>query len=229
MTKTNENEEARTWHHDRCGALEARNRTLTITSSLCLVIAALAIVAFVSLLPLKERSLHVITVDKVTGETSVIEVKDDGAYTQIEILKRHWVKEYVIARMTYDPQQFQRHYRIVRAFAAPDVFDQYHEEYDPNNPEGLFQKYGRKTHIQTTIKTFSFLDDERVMVTLDTQRREGKRVYQRRHYTATMSIRYTLMSESEAIQSINPLGFQITQWHLDLQSNPKEEIAHENN
>ncbi len=94
---------------------QSSKRIAWLVATACLLIAGLAILAVIAMLPLKQTVPYLIYVDKSTGITQVVDVATPSKITQDEVNAKHWVTRYIQARERYIYQLLQEDYDFVMA------------------------------------------------------------------------------------------------------------------
>ncbi len=207
-------EEARGYFESRWGMLqqrERRNFILLAASVLCNVMLAGALVALV---PLKEATLKVVVVDRLTGRTEV-RGSIDPALFHNESVKKYWLQKYVTDRMTHDSaDSFQRGESIV-LLSQSSLLQQYKNEVDPRLESSPTARWGDRTKRVVRIIGISLEREDLGRVRFETQLIHKGRVETPIPYMATITFRFTATPEEELHLIENPLGFQATSWRLD--------------
>jgi type IV secretion system protein VirB8 len=204
---------AQTWDQDLYRSLELSRRRAWIVAAVSGGVAILALTALVGVLPLKESVPYVITKDAQTGFVEVAQaagpaLREDEALAQFHLVR------YVTARESYDPQDLQTSYELVYALSSRAVWDTYDPLYRRSAPGNLLKRYGRRTRVETRIKSVSLLATDQALVRFATTRRTGSQE-DVEHWAATVTFRYAQPGEDLASRSKNPLGFEVVAYRRD--------------
>lgn len=202
------------WHKDIYGsAVVSRNRWVVV-GIIALILATLEAGALIGLTPLKAVEPYVIQMDNDTGITTVLEPLGEKRLTENEAVTKFFIVKYVVARETYDPQDLNRNYELVRLMSTLEEaarFDDY-----VRGSDGPIEKFKAAIRQTTRVRSVSFLNQHTAQVRFSsTQRQIGTNEKQESYWIATLSFRYvnTPMEENERLN--NPLGFQIKHYRID--------------
>jgi type IV secretion system protein VirB8 len=206
-------DEAQTWDHDLYRELERSRRRAWIVAATSGLLAVLAMVALVGLLPLKETVPYVITKDRETGYVEVARAAGP-ALTSDEALSEFSVMRYVTARETYDPGDLQSNYDLVYATSSPEAWESYAPLYRKNAPGSLMDQYGRLTSVRVAIKNVSFLAADQAFVRFSTTRTSGSQATTE-HWASTVRFRYAAPATDLRGRAKNPLGFEVVSYRRD--------------
>lgn len=207
------------WYHDLYrSATVGRNRWFLI-GVIALILAGIEALALVFLTPLKNVEPYVIQVDNKSGMTTVLKPLKDGnesRLTEEEAVTKSFIVKYVIARETYDPQDLNRNYDLVRLMSSPDEARKFNDAVANGNPNSPVERYKITTTRTVRIRSVSFLDQKKKIaqvrfVTTETTRNETKEEY----WVAILTFRYINAPMDENDRLNNPLGFQTISYRID--------------
>lgn len=177
-------------------------------------VLSLSLAAAVMLMtPLRQVVPYVVTVDKLTGESSV--VSTDAAVSATPMSDKHWLKRFVVARERYSYAIVQQDYLTVRRLAADGPWSTYARMFEGES--NLDKRYGENVTIIPTVLSVTLhgggLATVRYELTHTDRRLVTPPVVSR--HAATIRYAYTkrVMVEAEAIE--NPLGFQVSGYQSD--------------
>lgn len=211
--------EAASWAHDRQTMLRASLRVAWIVAGSACVAALLEAVALASLAPLKTTVPYVITVDRQTGFTQLAQGLQPGALSQDVALTQAFLAQYVLARETFDVNDLQSNYRKAAQWTVGPARDQYVRSMAAVNPESPLAKYPRTTVVQTIIQSVSLLSRNSALVRFQTQQRDaGTKIEKATNYVAVIGFRYSGAPLTMDERLINPLGFQVTGYRRDAET-----------
>lgn len=215
-------ENSRNFENSKTRNLEKSERKAWYIAYCSLTLASLAIVAIVGLTPLKKVEPFVIRVDNATGIVDVVQTMHDSKTNYDEAISKYWVRQYIRYREGYSPdrQLKEEYYRNVGFMSSPVEQQKYFEYFNPNtNKNSPLNIYGNHGRITTIIKSISFVDaDKKVaLVRFIKEINDGRDVKQT-HLAATITFKYISGSIEESIRAINPLGFQVTEYRVDADS-----------
>lgn len=208
------------WYQDRyASALVSKNRFFLL-AVVGILLSAVEALALVFLTPLKRVEPYVIQVDNKSGLTTVLKpLKDETApnLTQDEAITKSFIVKYVIARETYDPQDLNRNYDLVRLMSSSEEAKQFSDFVSNLNPESPVQRYKTTTTRTVKISSVSFLDQSKKTAQIRLMTREIQKDQQDRdqYWVAILTYRYVNSPMDEADRFNNPLGFQVQSYRLD--------------
>lgn len=184
-------------------------RMFFLVSGLC----ALLVVALSLLIPLHRVVPYVVTVDKVTGETSV--VSTDEVARQNSMLDKHWVKTFVIARERYSYPIVQQDYLTVRRLAGDGPWGVYSKLF--MGDENLDKTYGENIEVIPRILSVTINGDNLATVRFEVTRTDRRMITPPVVTRKIATLRYAygkrILLEAEAIE--NPLGFTVPGYQVD--------------
>jgi type IV secretion system protein VirB8 len=183
-----------------------------------LSVAALAVmVPFYRVVPLP------IEVDRLTGESQVIDVLDARHVHTKEIQDKHWVETYVRERERYDWGLLQMDYDSVLAMSDDVVARDYRGIY--SGPDALDRQLGVGTERRVRILSVTLPPDEPGHAVVHVERtsfRNGQAdAESTQRFVITLAYTYrppVFMRESVAIA--NPFGFKVTAYSRDPEYTP---------
>lgn len=170
-------------------------------------------VAISVMMPLRQVVPYVVTVDKLTGESSI--VATDAAASPSPMSDKHWIKKFVVARERYSYQIVQQDYLTVRRLAGDTPWAAYAKQFE--GEEGLDKRFGENVTVIPTVLSVTLngggMATVRYELTHADRRLLSGPVVSR--HVATLRYRYgkRLMVEAEAIE--NPLGFVVAGYQTD--------------
>lgn len=205
------------WYQDLYrSVLISRNRWLLIAAIALSVVLAQTI-ALISLIPLKKVEPYVIQIDNKSGITNVLKpLKDEKekSLTENEAVTKSFIVKYMVARETYDPQDLNNHYDLVRLMSSSEEgkkFDDWVSNLNPNSP---VERYKNTTTRTVKINSVSFLNNKTAQVRLMTTENQ-KNEHREDYWVAILTFRYVNSPMNETDRFNNPLGFQILSYRLD--------------
>ncbi len=213
-------ETAQDWQYEVHDSLKRSNKIAWLIATGAALIAMMAILALVLVLPLKEFAPYVITVEKSTGYVEVTKGLHASNLNQDEAITISNLAQYVIARETFDATDFKEKFKLVNLFSAKEAKDDYNRLFSQNNPESPVVKYGYEAVRSIEIKNVTFLNDKKdtAAVRFSAQiKSNGSGRILDKHYMAILKFRYVQTPEKLKNRFINPLGFQVTNYRRDTE------------
>ena len=204
------------WGDEIARASETRAR---LWRGVAIGLGALALVQALGLallIPLKETTPYVVTVDRHTGEAQATRTPMQGQVTQDEAVIRSLVAQYVIARETYDPYDQQERYDLIALMSADQAAASYNALWAPTNERNPGKVFGLKQRIHIAVRAINFLNDKTANVRFTRSMRAADgRETARTDVTAIIAWRFAprAMSLEDLIR--NPLAFEVVSWRAD--------------
>jgi type IV secretion system protein VirB8 len=186
-------------------------------------VAALSAVALAVMVPFYRVVPLPIEVDRLTGESQVIDVLDAKHVHTSEIQDKHWVDVYVRSRERYDWGLLQMDYDRVLDMSADTVARDYRQIY--SGPDALDRQLGAGTERRIRILSTTLPPDEpgRAVVHIErTTRKHGEdNAEPPQRFVVTLAYTYRpplFMRESTAVE--DPFGFTVTAYSRDPEYTP---------
>lgn len=207
------------WYQDLYGStVISRNRWFLI-GVIALSLVVVEGLALIFLAPLKTVEPYVLQVDNKSGITTVLKPlrnNNENTLTEEEAVTKSFIVKYVVSRETYDPQDVNRNYDLVRLMSAADEAGKFGNWVANGNKDSPIERY--KTTITRTIRisSVSFLDEKKKtaqvrFIATETARNETREDY----WVAILTFRYVNAPMDETDRLNNPLGFQVTSYRTD--------------
>jgi type IV secretion system protein VirB8 len=189
----------------------------TIACFLILICAAQA-AAIALLLPLREVVPYTILVDKQTGYIETARGLDLGTLAEDQAVVESMVAQYVLARETFDPADFNERYDRVALWSLGAARDGYVSQYQPDSPDNVLSQMRPGTIVKVMIKKIELLTKETAMVRFETERRDTAANPVRSDWQAIVSYRFTGAPMRMEDRLLNPLGFQVVGYRRDSET-----------
>ena len=206
------------WYHDLYrSAVINRNRWFLI-GVVSLILAGIEGIALISLTPLKSVEPYILQVDS-QGITNVLKPLREGSensLTEEEAVTKSFIVKYVIGRETYDPQDLNRNYDLVRLMSSSDESERFNASVANGNPNSPVERYKSTTTRTVKISSVSFLDKRKKTAQVRFSTTENSRNDHRENFwVSILTFRYvnTPMDENDRLN--NPLGFQVITYRVD--------------
>lgn len=180
-----------------------------------IVMAIIMGIALVLLIPLKQVVPYVVTVDKLSGESSIAQTADDFVRSSA-LNDKHWVKQFLISRERYSFKLLQHDYDTVKSLAGDQPWLSYVKLYDGD--AALDKKYGENTEIVPSILSITLSEKGFATVRYELKTKESRSAAEptvtRR--IATMRYAYKPQGARKEFELIdNPLGFTVEAYQTD--------------
>lgn len=205
------------WEATRLSMIElAEARAWMCVKILCVTCIALAC-GIALMMPLKESVPFVIEVDKSTGLSTLLKIANTDEIPVSELMDKYWLKEYVLARESYDYRTLENDYLKTRELSMPNVFEPYASQFGTEKDSLEMQLKDRK---RITVELLSVVPNGNGVATVRFLKRlsdtgTGK-VEAEDGWTARIGYEYVpTFTVEEAKRLVNPFGFKVTSYRVD--------------
>jgi type IV secretion system protein VirB8 len=207
LTHLQERSERRAWH----------------VAYVALGVAVLSATALAVMVPFYRIVPLPIEVDRLTGESQVIDVLDARHVHTKEIQDKHWVEAYVRSRERYDWGLLQMDYDSVLAMSDDVVARDYRGIY--NGPDALDRQLGPGTGRQIRILSTTLPPDEPGHAVVHIERTSFRNglgnAEPTQRFVITLAYTYSPpMFTRESVAIANPFGFKVTAYSRDPEYTP---------
>ncbi len=207
------------WYQDLYQSVKISRNRWFLVGIIALVLTGIEGLALVFLTPLKTVEPYVLQVDNKSGMTTVLKPlreNQENVLTEVEAVTKSFIVKYVIARETYDPQDLNRNYDLVRLMSSSDEAGKFNESIANGNPQSPVERYKTNTARTVKLSSVSFLDQKKKtaqvrFMTTEVTRSETKEDY----WVAILTFRYINAPMDETDRLNNPLGFQVISYRVD--------------
>lgn len=165
-----------------------------------------------------EPVAFLVTVDKTTGESSVMKRLDKDTMTFEEVHDKFNLKRYIQSRESYNYAFLQRDYNLTMDMSCEPVAQDYAKQFDGD--KGLDKVLGAGTEYRINVISVRPLPDQpgKAVVTFDKTVKvfatNETRAPQR--YLATLAYEYKPnLRKSESVWIDNPTGFRVCSYRAD--------------
>jgi type IV secretion system protein VirB8 len=190
--------------------------------------AVLSVVALAVMVPFYRVVPLPIEVDRLTGESQVIDVLDARHVHTKEIQDKHWVEAYVRARERYDWGLLQADYDNVLTMSDDVVARDYRGVY--SGPDALDRQLGPNTERRVRIVSTTLPPDEPGHAVVHIERTTFKNgvadAEATQRFVITLAYIYRPpVFTRESIAVANPFGFKVTAYSRDSEYTPPASSA----
>jgi type IV secretion system protein VirB8 len=215
LTHLQERSERRAWH----------------VAYAALGVAVLSATALAVMVPFYRVVPLPIEVDRLTGESQVIDVLDARHVHTKEIQDKHWVETYVRARERYDWGLLQMDYDSVLTMSDDVVARDYRGIY--SGPDALDRQLGAGAERRVRILSITLPPDEPGHAVVHIQRtsfRNGQAdVEPPQRFVITLAYTYRPpVFTREGVAIANPFGFKVTAYSRDPEYTPPAAVPASN-
>ena len=193
-----------------------------------LAVAVLSVVALAVMVPFYRVVPLPIEVDRLTGESQVIDVLDARHVHTRAIQDKHWVEAYVRARERYDWGLLQMDYDSVLTMSDDVVARDFRGVY--SGPDALDRQLGPNTERRVRILSTTLPPDEPghavVHIERTTFRNGLANAEPPQRFVITLAYTYRPpVFTRESIAVANPFGFKVTAYSRDPEYTPPASSA----
>lgn len=211
-------DEAQSWDADqRAKSLKSEKRAWLIAGVFGLGML-LSLGANFMLFPLKEIQNNIIRVDSVTGLVDVQRELRDAKLTYSEATDKYWLRLYVRQREGFMYALYDDQYKTIGLLSAPSEQKKWYEFYRGENPAAPVNQYGQRASARVIIRSVSFIDKSVATVRFTRLIEQPGATTRQTFWIATVKFRYVNPAATEADREINPLGFQVTEYRVDSET-----------
>jgi type IV secretion system protein VirB8 len=211
-------EASKTWETEIIINLRSSKRIAWIVAAVGCLMGLAGLATALALTPLKEVVPYVIRVDNNSGATDIVTALDESTMTYDEALDKHWLSEYTKAREEYSEATINANYEKVAAMSAIEIGQSYYATIRPENPKSPLNTI-KTGIIDLKVRNISFIDEGVAQVRYE--RIEKTNVSKKSTYwIATIAYQYLNARTNENDRLLNPLGFQITDYRIDIENIP---------
>jgi type IV secretion system protein VirB8 len=213
-------QDAQSWEVNRADQAERGERRAWAVAGASGLIALVCAAAVVGLTPLKQPVPVVIRVDSSTG---IVDVAPTYAGTEKieQVVTRHLLNNYVIARERYFYGTAEADYELVAAQNSPTLNQEWTQRWARTNALSPLNLYKDGTTIRVQIHSISFLKlesgrNDLAQVRFTQYLRAGGTGGERAtHWLAMVEYAYTPPSTDDKVRSLNPLGFRVVEYRRE--------------
>jgi len=188
-------------------------RVAWIVATVASVLALIAVVGIVVMLPLKQSLPYYIYVDRQTGATQAVVVNDAQTITTNEAVARYWVSRYVMARERYVYRLQQEDYDQVMVTSSEVVGKEYAKDYEGPNAKTEVLRDGVEERIKILSVQLSAGTTGRATVRFQKVTWQAGHTEPSKVETFTADIAFSWVSVtgwSTRDLLANPMGFAVT-------------------
>ncbi|MEB6348625.1 type IV secretion system protein [Klebsiella pneumoniae] len=191
-----------------------------ITGGAGLLIAVLALIAVVVMLPLKQTVIELYTVDNHTGRVEHVTRASKTSLTAEAAYQKAMTASYVRLRERYVYPSLQDDYKTVQIYNSPQVNDDYLALYAGKEaPDKVYQDGAHTVHIDILSNQLTDGTDPNRVATLR-YKKTIRRLADNSTRTEYWDTRLTFRSDpakamTDTEREVNPFGFTVTSWQAD--------------
>jgi type IV secretion system protein VirB8 len=206
--------EAASWDADRVAMKERSMRIAWRIAVAAMLLAALAIVALMLLMPLKRVDPFVVRVDNTTGLVDVVPVYA-GDEKMPEAVTRYFLDHYITACERFNFSTAESDYEECGAFHTPQRNQLWYAAWAKTNPDSPLNAFRDGTTIRAQVVSVSFFTradgvaDLAQVRYIKAKRQAGSAEEQRTHWIATIRYAFVKPSSEPDMRRWNPLGFKV--------------------
>lgn len=206
--------EGASWDADRIAMKERSMRTAWRVAVGASLVAAMAIVALMMLMPLKHVEPFVVRVDNTTGLVDVVPVYAGDAQMP-EAVTRYFLDHYITVCERFNYSTAESDYEECGAFHTPQRNQLWYAAWAKTNPASPLNLYRDGTTIRAQVTSVSFftradgVSDLAQVRYVKGKRQAGSAEEQQTHWIASIRYVFAKPSSDAATRRWNPLGFKV--------------------
>lgn len=195
------------------------------TAMISMVVAGMAMVSLVVILPLDETRPYVVMVDRTTGEAEkIVQVRAASLKEQDAVMQAELVS-YISDRETYDVADNRDRIPEVMARSKDNAAETLAAQWTSSSPNYPPTLYKNGTRVRVVVKSISVSPNKSAegfstaRVRITKTREDNGRQSVERDYVVTIG--YTFEPSDEAtLQQVwkNPLGFSVSSYRIDAET-----------
>lgn len=212
--------EARSWAQDSCAQAYRSRRAAWTVAGCATTLAIVQALGLLAVLPLKTVVPYTVLVDRNTGFAQVLREGDRPAVSANAALVQSLLAQYVIAREAFEPTMIEQAYRKVALWSSDGARTEYLAAMANRSlPKATATSADATIAVNIESVTLSGLHDAQVR--FFTERRSiADAAPQRDFQIATLHFRFSGQPMSLEDRLINPLGLQVSSYHVDQETPP---------
>lgn len=211
-------QEAEAWSESRLREAAATRRLAIIGAGVAATIAVLEAIALIILLPLKTVVPYTLLVDRQTGFVQSLKPLERQVISPDDALVRSFLAQYVIAREEFDIDSLRSDYTKVALWSAGVARARYLAGMQASNPTSPLATLPRRTLVDVEVRSISPLTADTSLVRFSTVRTDPNGQPQPSvPWASVIKHRFAGETMSASDRLINPLGFQVTEYHRDAE------------
>lgn len=211
--------EADGWETDRYASMRTQRNLAMGVAMVALIAAGGAGFGLAALAPLKSAEPYLLVHNTATGEVKELtklraNPSEVQSLTEDDAVVSSFLVPYVIARETYDKDDYRERAQQVQVFSDKRTYSLYDALFRSDDPKlNPFRKYGEdKVHVNVTRVAFINKTTAQVGFTTRWIRAIGETSGS---YVATISFTFSNSPTELGVRWKNPLGFQVTNYRVD--------------
>jgi len=210
--------DARSWEASKAKLKAQSEARAWWVAGLMSVIAVLALIAIVIMMPLKEPPVpYVLRENTATGHVEPLTVLNEKVVTGDEVRDKYWAWLYVQARERYDWYTLQNDYDTIGALSSAPEAKAYHSLFEGKN--ALDAKWGDKVRVTVRKRSQTMLSKGvistrfvKITARLNDPNDKGTPTC----WIATVGLDYLTSSRmNQKTRDLNPWGFQALSYRVD--------------
>lgn len=169
--------------------------------------------------PLKTVVPYMIVEDEHTGFWKVVKPLEQEAIAGNEARDKFLLRQYVQYRESYSIDFRDQFYDNMGYFSSKEEQARIAAFFDGSNPNSPWNVYNDTAHVKIFIKNISLLNKNVAQIRFSKLFFEGKAdIPQVTNWIVTLNFHYVNADMPEELISINPYGFQVTEYRIDPES-----------
>ena len=219
------------WYQDKYQHVLTQRNMLALIAVVSLLAAMVAVLAVMRLAPLKSVDPYLIQIDEKTGITQRVIPVTRQEYAADQAVDRYFVSVYLRMRESYNINILRYNYNVVRLMSTPEVFRKFRALVDPSNEQGFVKHLGTNGQREVKIRNIVYITnppDKRksagpttskiLQARFTTIESSPNQADKETYWVATITFEYADLSLNQEEQLLNPLGFTVTSYQIQQES-----------
>ena len=179
-------------------------------------LAVLESAAIAGLAPLHRVEWRLVRVDSSTGTIDVVNTLTDAPKSISEANSRYFLSQYVQLREGYAAPEVKHNFRAVSLMSGLPEQNRYAESVGGGNPNAPQVQFGKNGFIRIHVESVSLLGPGLGQVRYAREEQRDGSTPRVTNWIATIGFAWRPDAPmSNADRNLNPLGFQVTDYHSD--------------
>lgn len=208
--------QAKSWYEEKYELIEASlNRYRLI--ALCLgALLALSLISISVMMPLKQYTYRMITLNQTTGEVVNLKEITDDAYSANWSVTRFFINQYILNRNLFNYDDYLRTYNSALALSDTANAQELHNSFIVANPESPLNVLKKDHYRDVIVLSINQLNSNTAIVRFKTKihSKSDANDVKSDEMQAVVKWRYASPPADLDYRDINPLGFYVTYYQV---------------
>lgn len=207
------------WNEDLFESVITQRNILFFFTIICVLTIAMSVLLIRYVKNTQTIEPFVIEIEEKSGVPTVVTPVSTRVYSSDEAIKRYFIMKYIRAREEYFPSTFQDNFfNVVRVLSAPSVYySDYRPKFSISNPNSPYNIYGESSNRRVVLKSLIFQSPKTAQVRIAFE--INGIINLKQNKIVLMDFDFTNIEMNDEERFINPLGFQVTFYRIEDESN----------